>query len=35
MVKGSCYCGDWTYEFEGEPLFAVSGACNAAFAAQY
>jgi hypothetical protein len=24
MVKGSCACGDWTYEFEGEPIFTVS-----------
>jgi hypothetical protein len=23
MVKGSCVCGDYTYEFQGEPLFAV------------
>ena len=20
MVKGSCVCGDWTYEYEGEPV---------------
>jgi hypothetical protein len=23
MVKGSCVCGDYTYEYQGEPLFVV------------
>ena len=24
MVKGSCMCGDWTYEYDGEPAVIVS-----------
>jgi hypothetical protein len=28
MTKGSCACGDWTYEFTGEPIFAVSNISN-------
>lgn len=28
MVKGSCACGDWTYEFEGEPIFTVGNLSN-------
>jgi hypothetical protein len=31
MVKGSCVCGDWTYEFEGQPLMTVSNISNAPF----
>jgi hypothetical protein len=33
MVKGSCACGDWTYEFEGEPIFTASAVSN--FHARY
>jgi len=24
MVKGSCICGDWTYQYTGEPVAVVS-----------
>lgn len=24
MTKGSCVCGEWTYEYEGEPAASVS-----------
>jgi hypothetical protein len=30
-VKGSCVCGDWTYEYEGEPVAVVSTSTQASF----
>jgi hypothetical protein len=28
MVKGSCVCGDWTYEYEGEPVAVAVCHCR-------
>jgi hypothetical protein len=28
MVKGSCVCGDWTYQYEGEPVAVAVCHCR-------
>jgi hypothetical protein len=33
MAKGSCLCGDVTFEYQGEPAMKVS--CPESFAAEY